>query len=201
MASRCHFHQFSTYIRRVDARTGLDSAVNVTCRRLCLTRSKTRLACRCTRCFGASEVSDLPADCIVVPGVAQMTVLSRVCFVGVGAASLWIVGLAEAKQYVYFLGSMSFGLNTPADRFRYGISPVSMANLRGLIFGLTSSHVSASWVQMLTFALSAIAALWVMFWRRDDFRAADALLVAITTSALVSYHPVIHDLLIVLLPV
>ena len=29
---------------------------------------------------------------------------------------------ADAKQYVHFLGSMSFGLNTPADRFRYGIA-------------------------------------------------------------------------------
>src|SRR6266550_3424019 len=133
---------------------------------------------------------DLPAGVLVALWAAL-----------VGAASLWIVGLAEAKQYVYFLGSMSFGLNTPADRFRYGISPVSMANLRGLIFGLTSSHVSASWVQMLTFALSAIVALWVMLWRRDDLRAADALLVAITTSALVSYHLLIHDLSILLLPV
>src|SRR5437867_10606459 len=143
---------------------------------------------------------DLPAGALVALGLAKfqiclpmaLLVLAwrrwRFC-VGfalsaalVGAASLWIVGLAEAKQYVYLLGSMSFGLNTPADRFRYGISPVSMANLRGLIFGLTSSHVSASWVQMLTFALSAIVALWVRLGRRDDLRAADALLVAITIS-------------------
>ena len=61
--------------------------------------------------------------------------------------------------------------------------------------------MSASWVQMLTFALSAIVAIWVMLWRRDDLRAADALLVAITTSALVSYHLLIHDLSILLLPV
>jgi len=54
---------------------------------------------------------------------------------------------------------------------------------------------------MLTFALSAIVALWLMLWRRDDLTAADALLVAITTSALVSYHLLIHDLSILLLPV
>ncbi len=162
---------------------------------------------------------DLPAGALVALGLAKFQICLPIALLFlawrkwrfclgfalsaalVGAASLWIVGLAEAKQYVYFLGSMSFGLNTPADRFRYGISPVSMANLRGLIFGLTSSHVSASWVQMLTFALSAIVALWVMLWRRDDLRAADALLVAITTSALVSYHLLIHDLSILLLPV
>src|SRR5438445_112586 len=104
---------------------------------------------------------DLPAGVLVALGLAKFQICLPIALLFlawrkwrfclgfalsaalVGAASLWIVGLAEAKQYVYFLGSMSFGLNTPADRFRYGISPVSMANLRGLIFCLTSSHLSA----------------------------------------------------------
>jgi Glycosyltransferase family 87 len=162
---------------------------------------------------------DLPAGALVALGLAKFQICLPIALLFlawrkwrfclgfalsaalVGAASLWIVGLAEAKHYVHFLSSMSFGLNTPAARFRYGISPVSMANLRGLIFGLTSSHLSASWVQMLTFALSAIVALWVMLWGRDDLRPVDALLVAITTSSLVSYHLLIHDLSILLVPV
>src|SRR5881396_157358 len=196
MASRCHFHQFSTYFRRVDARPGLDSAVNVTCRRLCFTRSKTRLACRCTRCFGASEVSDLPADCIVVPGVAQMAVLSRICFVGrFGWSGLALDrGLGRGEAVCIFPGLDEL-------RFEHTSRPVPLRDIAcihgkfaGTDFWLDELPRVRKLGQMLTFALSAIVALWVMLWRRDDLRAADALLVAITTSALVSYHLLIHDL-------
>src|SRR5207245_1604634 len=56
-------------------------------------------------------------------------------------------------------------------------------------------------VHKLTITVSDIVALWTLLWRRTGLTAADALLVVITTSALVSYHLLIHDLSILLLPV
>ncbi len=119
----------------------------------------------------------------------------------VGTISLRLVGLAQAKVYVQSLVSMSVGLASRLDQFRYGISPIAMPNLRGLIFGLANTRFSPLWLQAATIAASVFLFLWVAVSGPKKQRGVDALLVAITTSAVVSYHFLFHDMSILLIPV
>jgi len=118
----------------------------------------------------------------------------------VGSGSLWLVGLSQAEVYVRSLFSMSIALNSPLDHYRYGIVPNSMPNLRGLIYGLEGAHLSASWIQAVTIAASALVLLLVAARAPGSRSATDALLLAITASAVVSYHLFSHDLSVLLIP-
>ena len=75
-----------------------------------------------------------------------------------------------------------------------------MANVRGLIFGLMANRLPAFWTQALTIVVSAILLLWVAVSTSRKIRAADALVIAITTSVIVSYYLFIHDLSVLLIP-
>jgi hypothetical protein len=119
----------------------------------------------------------------------------------VGLISLWLVGLTGAETYVRSLIHMSVGLTSAAEQFRYGISPAAMPNLRGLIFGLAHTRLSAFWLQALTIILSAATLLAVAVIVRRKQWGVDAFLVAITASAIVSYHLLIHDLSVMLIPI
>jgi len=119
----------------------------------------------------------------------------------VGSVSLWLVGFSQVEVYVRSLFSMSVALNSPLDQFRYGISPVAMPNLRGLIFGLADTRLSGFWVQAVTIVLSAMVWLWVARMVPGKQHGADALLLAIPASAAVSYHLLIHDLSVLLIPI
>jgi hypothetical protein len=119
----------------------------------------------------------------------------------VGLISLWLVSLTGAETYVRSLIHMSVGLTSGAEQFRYGISPAAMPNLRGLIFGLAHTRLSPFWLQALTIILSAATLLAVAVITRRKQWAVDAFLVAITASALVSYHLLIHDLSVMLIPI
>src|SRR5712691_9788812 len=76
-----------------------------------------------------------------------------------------------------------------------------MPNLRGLISGLADTHLSAFWIQAITVVLSAIVLLLVAALAPRKQKGTDALLLAITTSAVVSYHLYMHDLSILLIPI
>ncbi len=119
----------------------------------------------------------------------------------VGAVSLHLVGLVQAKVYGQSLVSMSVGLASRLDQFRYGISPIAMPNLRGLIFGLANTRFSPLWLQAATIAASVFLFLWVAVSAPKKQRGVDALLVAITASAVVSYHFLFHDMSILLIPI
>ncbi len=119
----------------------------------------------------------------------------------VGAVSLWVVGLAQAAVYGRSLVSMSVGLASRADQFKYGIPPAAMPNLRGLIFGLANTRLSAFWVQAIIIAASGLVLLLVAALAPRRQRGADALLLAITASAVVSYHFLIHDMSVLLIPI
>jgi hypothetical protein len=119
----------------------------------------------------------------------------------VGLISLWLVGAAEAETYVRSLIHMSVGLTSRAEQFRYGISPAAMPNLRGLIFGLANARLSAFWLQAVTIFFSGATLLAVAVLARREQWGVDTFLVAITASALVSYHLLIHDLSVVLIPI
>lgn len=119
----------------------------------------------------------------------------------VTSASAWLVGLEQLKVYAEGLWSMSVRLSSAADQFKYGISPTAMPNLRGMIFGLTSSHLSLFSVQAITIAVSFLALLLTASFTSAKQSNSDLLLIAITASALVSYHLLIHDLSVLFLPV
>jgi len=96
---------------------------------------------------------------------------------------------------------MSVGLASRAEQFRYGISPAAMPNLRGLIFGLANTRLCAFWLQALTIILSGATLRAVAVIARRKQWGVDAFLVAITASTMVSYHLLIHDLSVMLIPI
>jgi Glycosyltransferase family 87 len=115
-----------------------------------------------------------------------------------GAVSLWLVGWTQVGVYARSLISMNV---SGTHRFRYGIYPSRMPNLRGLISGLAATSLSAFWIQAATFALSGLVLLWVATRAAGKQRGAGALPLAITASTVVSYHLYIHDMSVLLVPV
>jgi hypothetical protein len=76
-----------------------------------------------------------------------------------------------------------------------------MANLRGLILGLAGSRVSGFWVQAATIVLSGLVLALVASWAFREQGGGNALPMAITTTAIVSYYLLIHDMSILLIPI
>ena len=111
-----------------------------------------------------------------------------------GGISWWIVGTQGMRHYVSTLMSMSVHLNSTSDMFRYAVTPTSMFNLRGLVSGLMAGRISQFWVQLVIFAASALVLLLAAKQR-------PSLPLAITASALVSYHFNAHDASILFIPV
>jgi Glycosyltransferase family 87 len=120
--------------------------------------------------------------------------------IAAGLVSLWLVGFSQIQVYIHSLLSMSVTLHSQVDQYKYGIVPTSMPNLRGLIYGLGHSDLSPSWLQAITVASSAFVLLLVAILIPRNRPAFDALLLAITTSTVVSYHIFSHDWSILLLP-
>jgi len=120
--------------------------------------------------------------------------------IAAGSLSLWLVGFAQIQLYIRSLHSMSIVLNSAVDQYKYAIVPSSMPNLRGLIFGLGHNQLSPSWIQAITIASSVFVLLLVAMLAPTRRPTLDSLLIAVTTSTVVSYHLLIHDLSILLLP-
>ena len=116
----------------------------------------------------------------------------------VSLISLWVVGFARTTSYARSLFSVGTGL-AAAHQFPLRVS--IMANLRGLIFGLLGTRLPAFWIQALTIAASIFVMLWVALAVPGKHRTADALVLAITTSLIVSYYLFIHDLSVLLIPI
>ena len=109
-----------------------------------------------------------------------------------GLTSLWIVGAVQAKAYAASLLSMS--ASSRDSLAAYLIKPEQMANLRGFSSGLFGAHP-----QVVTLVLSVLVISVVgMVGRKVN--PSEALALAITTSAVVSYHFLIHDMSILLIP-
>ncbi len=129
----------------------------------------------------------------------------RFCFgfsisaLSAGLTSLWIVGGAQARAYGASLLSMSVS-SSRESLVIYSIKPEAMGNLRGLIFGLMSGHLSNFSIQAVTIVLSVLVMIAIGV-AGAKLNAFDALLIAITTSAVVSYHFLIHDMSVLLIPI
>jgi hypothetical protein len=115
--------------------------------------------------------------------------------------SVWLVGVTATKFYVRSLAAMSIGGVTEIERLRYA-QPIShMASLRALVWGIASPWLTPFWLQAVTIALSILLVFWVVRSVSASRRTSDLLPVAIVASAILSYHMLIHDMSVLLLPI
>ena len=112
--------------------------------------------------------------------------------------SLWVVGFAQSAAYARSLFSVGTGLAT-THQFPLRVS--IMANLRGLIFGLLGARLPSVWIQALTIVASILVMLWAARAVPGKQKTADAFVIAITASLIVSYYLFIHDLSVLLIPI
>jgi len=127
---------------------------------------------------------------------AGLAISGTVAFV----LSLWLTGVAQTLVYLHSLISMSAGLVSETDQFKYGISPTAMPNLRGVIFGLAHTSLSPLWLQVLVVTASCAILSFVAICG-ERFSVVHQINLAILASVLVSYHLLIHDLSVLLIPV
>jgi Glycosyltransferase family 87 len=111
----------------------------------------------------------------------------------VGLLSVWVTGVAEFRLYAHSLVSMSAGLKTHAQQERYGIYPEVMPNLRGFLSTMIG-QASNGWAQAITILCSCLV-LFLAVRRRPSFS------IAIGVAVLVSYHAVIHDAALLIIPI
>jgi hypothetical protein len=114
--------------------------------------------------------------------------------------SLWVVGLAQAKVFVHSLLAVGGAVAPAANQIKFPLRTTLMANLRGLIAGLAAGELSSAATLILTISLSA-AVLLALAIRLRKQGPADAMLLAITASVVVSYYLFIHDLSVLLIPI
>ena len=110
-----------------------------------------------------------------------------------------IVGTSGTYGYVRSLLSMSM-TSSPDSLLIYRIDPAAMPNLRGFVYGLAATHISQWAMQTVVVAASVAVFLWVSLAGREQQKAADKFVLAITASAVLSYHLLIHDASILLIP-
>ena len=115
--------------------------------------------------------------------------------------SVWIAGIDGTRAYLRDLLGMSVGLSTADQRLRFGVVPTSMANLRGLTYGLmhwgnltAGAHIAIAFISLavLVFSVRAMS---------RELAYADAYLLGIVAASLLSYHFLIHDMSVLLLPI
>lgn len=119
----------------------------------------------------------------------------------VSATSVWIAGIPATLTYLRELVGMSAGLSTAQERFRFGIVPTSMANLRGLIYGIFNGSGSNAWMQTTIGILSLVLLLWSARVMTRIVQPSESFLVGIVTSSLLSYHFLIHDMSVLIVPI
>ncbi len=120
--------------------------------------------------------------------------------IAAGALSVLLTGVSQSWAYVHLLQSMSIRAGSAADRLKTSLEPNAMPNVRGFLFGLLNGHLTNFWLQFLTISLSCALLLWIA--RSASRRTTtDLLLIAIVASTLASYHMIIQDMTILLLPI
>jgi hypothetical protein len=116
----------------------------------------------------------------------------------VSLISLGVVGFVQSAAYAHSLFSVGTNM-AAAHQFPLRVS--IMANLRGLFFGLLGARLPAFWIQLLTIVASIFVLIWAALAVPAKERKADAFVVAITASLVVSYYLFIHDLSVLLIPI
>ncbi|HKS75889.1 MAG TPA: glycosyltransferase family 87 protein [Terriglobales bacterium] len=117
-----------------------------------------------------------------------------------GMASIWVIGQNAAWGYVRSLFIPTGSSQLPNVLHSYPLDPQVMPNLHGLIYGLLAGRIPSPWLFALVGLLSCALLIFSAV-RGSGLRGAEPLYLAITTSVLVSYYLLIHDLSVLLLPV
>jgi hypothetical protein len=107
------------------------------------------------------------------------------------ALSLWITSLSGVTTYFHSLTEVSAKYSS-ANGVLYGIHPDGMPNLRGIAYMLTGGSVTAA--HLIVLVGSAVVMFWGALKR-------PSLPVALLAAMLVSYHQVIADSSLLVLPV
>jgi hypothetical protein len=143
---------------------------------------------------------------IVVPLALLFLLWRRWRFVGgfalsaatVLVVSVCLVGMAQMNVYAHSLLSMSVR-ETSVDQARFNVNPMTMPNLRGLISASVGKLVPLVWTQVLIGFASIGALIWIA--KRGMRRnLSDQFTLAVSAATLLSYHLLIHDLSILLIP-
>jgi hypothetical protein len=124
-------------------------------------------------------------------------VFSGLFFSGVAlmGLSVWIVGVSATRALAQTLFIMSTRLSSDSERLKYGTFPDHMPNMRGLIYAL-GLHFSASQghVAVVTVLCSA-AVIAVAARMKPSFS------LAVTVASLLSYHCLMHDATLLIIPI
>src|SRR6267154_6653464 len=114
--------------------------------------------------------------------------LSGLAVVGI---SVWLTGFSGSVSYARSIMAMSAQYSS-ANGVLYGIHPEGMPNLRGMAYVLTGGSVSVThWIVLIG---SAVVIVWGAL-RRPSLPG------ALLTALLVSYHQVISDASLLVLPI
>ena len=115
--------------------------------------------------------------------------------------SLWITGTPETVAHIRSLLSVGAGFGPAPEQFRVPLRVTMMANLRGLVLGIAGTYLARRTITVLAVGASAIVffIVGILFHGRRYQR--DTLLIAITTSLLVSYYLFVHDISVLLIPI
>jgi hypothetical protein len=114
--------------------------------------------------------------------------------------SIIITGWPQTLIFIRSLLSVGTGMN-PADAIKFPLRITLMANLRGLVAGIFTGQVPASWIQVATAAVSILALIWVVYGISHHARADELFSIAIVTSVFVSYYLFIHDMAVLIIPI
>ena len=115
-------------------------------------------------------------------------------------ASIWVVGRHTAWAYLQSLLIPDRSSQAPNVLQSYPLNPQLMANIHGFVDGLFAGRISSAWLFALMILLSGVVFIFAAI-RGARLPGAGPLYLAITTSVLVSYYLLIHDLSVLLLPV
>jgi hypothetical protein len=102
--------------------------------------------------------------------------------------SFALTGLNGFLTYPAYLLSMSSGLTTPGAQLRYGTYPLAMPNIFGLVFAIAGNHT------IITVLISCAVIAWAS-------RRPPSFPLAVVVAMLVSYHGLIHDATILIIPI
>jgi hypothetical protein len=103
-------------------------------------------------------------------------------------ASFALTGVNGFLSYPTYLLSMSSGLTTSGAQLRYGTYPLAMPNIFGLVFAIAGNHT------LITVIISCVVIAWAS-------RRPPSFPLAVAVAMLVSYHGLIHDATILIIPI
>jgi hypothetical protein len=112
-----------------------------------------------------------------------------------------LVGRAGMSAWLHVLSASSLSRDQgTGTQHALGIHPLSMANLRGLLYACVTRYVSPNLAFWIVAATSAALFLWCLYFARRPRHEAAAFALAILCATLVSYHLNLHDVTLLLLP-